>query len=108
MSPASRTALLSGNLPVQGPTTAQPAVAAAVALYGACVQLDIALAANRPPVVEFRVAGASPLLPLVARLYPGQDVWARAQDLLALNRIPNPLWIPTGTLLRVPRPPASA
>lgn len=84
----------------------QPAVSAAVEVYGACVQLDDALAAMRPAIVDYPIAGSISLFVLVARLYPGEDAQRRAQDLLALNRIPNPLAIPPGTKLRLPRPTA--
>lgn len=85
---------------------AQPAVSAAVELYATCVQLDVALAATRPPLINYTVNGATNLFVLAARLYPGQDATLRAQDMLVLNRIPNPFAIPAGTVLRVARPTA--
>ena len=79
----------------------------AVELYAACVQLDVALAATRPPLINYTLAGSTNLFVLAARLYPGQDATLRAQDILALNRIPNPFAIPAGTVLRLARPTAS-
>ena len=90
--------------PLPAGATAQPAVSAAVELYAACVGLDRAVAATRPPIIEYRLTGTTNLFVLAARLYPGQDATLRAQDLLALNRITTPLSIPAGTVLRLPRP----
>ena len=82
-------------------------MSAAVEVYAACVQLDVALAAARPPIVNYTVSGPVNLFVLAARLYPDKDAQLGAQDILALNRIPAPFAIPAGTVLRLPRPTAA-
>jgi len=98
-------ALLDPALMSRPGARAQPAVSAAVELYAACVQLDVALAATRPPLIPYTLDGATNLFVLAARLYPGQAI-LRANDILALNRVPNPFSVPVGTVLQLARPTA--
>lgn len=80
------------------------AVSRAVEIYGACVQLDRVVAASRPPIIEHRVDGPVNLFVLAARLYGAAQARARAQEILAINRIPDPAFIPPGFRLRIARP----
>lgn len=71
--------------------------------YAACVELLAAVADQQPVVTRFTVPTAMSLDQVLLALY-GADARNYLAVLLSLNRIPTPLWIPQGTVLRVVSP----
>lgn len=63
-----------------------------------------AAVSSRPPVVSFLISGSMSIHRLCASLYGGKHAKAMVQELLNLNRIPNPYHIPAGTLLLLSDP----
>lgn len=59
---------------------------------------------SRPPVISFLVPGGMSIHRLCASLYGGKHAPAMVQELLNLNRIPNPFLIPAGTILLLSDP----
>jgi prophage DNA circulation protein len=72
-------------------------------LQAECMALAEAVAASKPTIVAYVVAGTTDIATLAARLY-GADALARVDELLTLNRIPDPHAIPAGMVLRVAAP----
>jgi hypothetical protein len=79
-------------------------VTALVDAYAAAVVADRALAQSRPPVIRYVVAGPISLYVLAADLYGAALARQKATEIAQLNRLPDPLWIPAGTELRLARP----
>jgi prophage DNA circulation protein len=72
-------------------------------LQAECMALAEAVASSKPTIVTYVVAGTTDVATLAARLYGG-DALARLDELMTLNRIPNPHAIPAGMVLRVAAP----
>ena len=71
-------------------------------LVAACLVVVDALKKARPPVVLWTNPTLSDVLSIAVRKYPKNNPQARAQDIMALNRIPNPAAVPAGMRLLVP------
>lgn len=71
--------------------------------YAACLQAYNGLIAEKPPIVVFMVPTAMPLTVIAVRIY-GRDARLKMQEIMTLNRIQTPYWIPQGTKLRVVAP----
>lgn len=71
--------------------------------YAACLQAYNGLIAEKPPIVVFTVPTAMPLTVIAVRIY-GRDARLKMQEIMTLNRIQTPYWIPQGTKLRVVAP----
>lgn len=84
------------------------ALASAEELYSAVLELDEAVAALRPTLIEFTVPGLTSLAALSARLYGAADAQSRMDEMLTLNRIPNPGALPGGATLLISAPTADA
>lgn len=65
--------------------------------------LDEAVANQKPVLIEFTVPVAMSLDDVLLGLY-GSDASNHFDEILSLNRIRDPLWIPQGTLLRAVAP----
>lgn len=63
-----------------------------------------AAVSSRPPVVSFLLPGGMSIHRLCASLYGGKHAKAMVQELMNLNRIPNPYHIPAGTTLLLSDP----
>ncbi len=85
---------------------AYSAVSRLVELYAACAAADQAVKRNRPAVIDYRVAGPVSVFVLAARLYPGKNTQQKVTEILAANRLPDPLCIPAGTVLHLTSPSA--
>lgn len=72
-------------------------------VISAARQLNEAIQSITPRVVPFVVQATTTLYSVAVTLY-GKDAAARLPALLQLNRVPNPLAIPAGTVLQVPAP----
>lgn len=83
------------------PAACADAVESVEVALASCLVLDAALTAARPPTIRFVVPELTDLVTLAQRRY-GRNALARASDILALNRIPNPAAIPSGTVIRIP------
>jgi hypothetical protein len=68
----------------------------------ACLVLDSAIKQSRPPVIQVTITELIDLITFCQRRYPNSDPLARASEIMALNRIPNPAAIPAGTVLLIP------
>lgn len=75
------------------------AISNAEMVYSACLELDEAASALRPPILEYAVQGQISMAALLGRLY-GKDALSRLDEFLTLNRIANPAAIPSGTVVR--------
>jgi prophage DNA circulation protein len=84
------------------PAGAAEAVGAAQESLAALYVLRAAVRAALPPTRTIVVADLTDIITLAARLFPGQDAWAKAQVILSLNHIANPAAILSGTRLLVP------
>lgn len=82
--------------------TAYPVLALLEEVYAACLELDEAVLAARPPTVEFVVAGTMHVAALAAARYGAENAAGRINEILALNDIPDPGAIPAGTVLVLP------
>lgn len=71
--------------------------------YAACLGLAAALAASRPALIVYVVPKTTNVAALAASLYGG-DAIDRIDEILRLNRIPNPMLIRAGTRLQVSTP----
>lgn len=71
--------------------------------YAACLQAYNALIAEKPPIVDYVVPTAMPLTVIAVTLY-GRDARGRLPEIMTLNRVQTPYWIPQGTRLRVVAP----
>lgn len=76
-------------------------VIAAQQLIASCTDMAERASAKAPPVEDYYVADEKSVYDISAELY---GTPARANDILTRNRIPNPLFIPAGTVLRVLSP----
>jgi prophage DNA circulation protein len=88
------------------PAGAAEAVGAIDEATASCLALSDALAAARPPTIEYIVPSLTDVIDL-AQLLRSESASARTvlafvTDILSLNRIPNPAAIPPGTVLLVP------
>ena len=72
-------------------------------LYAAALTLMLSIAASRPALVTYVVPLDTNVTSLVATLY-GADGLSRVDEVLRLNRVPDPFRIPAGTRLQVPTP----
>lgn len=85
------------NLPYRIKAQAALVFSNILASYNAAVS-------SRPPVVSFLVPGGMSIHRLCASLYGGKHAKAMVQELLNLNRIPNPYHIPPGVTLLLSDP----
>ena len=83
--------------------TTYPAISAAEQVYDACNQLEAAVRSMRPVLFAYTVQAKLDLSVILATFY-GKDAMARMDEILTLNRIPNPYAIPAGTVLQLPTP----
>jgi prophage DNA circulation protein len=83
------------------PAGAAEAIGAVEESLAACYVLANAVQAARPPTIVHTVALLTDVVTLAQELY-GQNAPQRALDIMALNHIPNPAAIPSGTRLLVP------
>lgn len=81
-----------------------PVIAAGELMYAAALALQEAVIADRPARIQYTVGGTISLVALCAQLYGGQDALARYDEIMALNRIPNPAALAAGTLLTLTTP----
>lgn len=70
-----------------------------VRLNGACVRAAEAFKKVAPRLANYRVAVAGPLRSFVTLIYPGGQFERRHAQMLRLNAIPDPGYIPAGTVL---------
>jgi hypothetical protein len=75
--------------------------AAADETLAACIALSDAIKAASPPIIEYVVPVRMDLLKLCQQRYK-QDAARHAQEIMTINRIPNPAAIPAGTVLKIP------
>lgn len=80
-----------------------PVVNGCEQVYARCLELSDAVSAARPVVISYTVPGDTGIIALCARLY-GSQADDQIEQVLVLNRIPNPALIPGGTVLRLPSP----
>lgn len=85
---------------------AYTAVSRLVDVYAACVAADLAIVGARPTPILFTVDGPVSVFVLAARLYGSSRARAEAAAIIAGNRLPDPLCIPAGKVLRLARPAA--
>jgi len=95
------TAALLDEASATRPADVYDAIAATEYVYSACLQLNEAAIASRPPVIRYTVPATMNIATLAAFLY-GEKALERIPDLLNLNRIPNPGAIPGGTVVLLP------
>lgn len=87
-------------------TKAYGAVTRIVDAYAASIQADQAIARSRPAVIQYTVTGPVSVFTLAARLYGAAMAQQKAAEIMAANRLPDPLWIATGTKLLISQPSA--
>lgn len=83
------------------PAGAAEAVGAAEEALAAAYVVELALEAEKPPLIDYVVPALTDLVSIALVLYPGDNTTARALEILALNRINNPAVITGGTVLKV-------
>lgn len=79
------------------------AVSAAEQVHSGCLLVAEAIDSARPVVIAYTVPADTGIIALCARLY-GTRADDQIEQVLVLNRIPNPALILSGTVLRVPTP----
>ena len=72
-------------------------------IYASCYLLYLSVIAAKPPVTEFINPTAQPLAVILTTFY-GKDASAKRPEVLVLNKIPNPHWIPVGFRMLPPQP----
>lgn len=87
----------------EDPADTYQAVSQCEIVHALCVEVVEAYRDSKPPLSEYTVPGDLDVLALASLLY-GPDAQARVEELLALNRIPNPYRIPAGTVLTISSP----
>ncbi len=81
--------------------SAYPVLALIEEVYSACLELDEAILAARPPTVEYVIPATMHVAAIAAARY-GANSAARIDDILALNDLADPGAIPAGTVLVLP------
>ncbi len=76
-------------------------VIAAEQSYASCLRMQYSILAIRQVAQPFTVQGTMTAGAVASRVFPGTGA-SRVDQILALNRIPNPYAIPPGTRLKVP------
>ncbi len=84
-----------------------PSFRAAIMLGEAVRAAAVAVASETPAVFLMRVTTPTALLPLAARVYGGADAVERARQILELNDIATPGWLPPGDYVMPTRPPGA-
>lgn len=92
--------------PVSTGARAYSSVSRLVDLYAACIAADRAVARSRPAPQTYTVDGPVSVFALAARLYGAAQAQQKAAEIMAANRISDPLWIPAGTTLTISKPAA--
>lgn len=72
-------------------------------LYASCLLLMESVSASRPALVTYVVPATASVATIAATLY-GADALDRIDEILLLNRVPNPLAVPAGTRLQLSTP----
>lgn len=81
-----------------------PAFRAAIMLGDAVRNAAIAATSEVPSVFVMKILHRTALLPLAARIYGGADAPDRARQIMGLNDISTPGWLPPGKYLMPVRP----
>lgn len=81
-----------------------PAFRAAILLGDAVVSAAVAATADASSLFIMRVREPTALLPLAARVYGGREAQDRADEIMRLNDISTPGWMPPGDYLMPARP----
>lgn len=86
-----------------GGAVAYEATAACEELAALCADTAAAYEASKPPLIQYTVASDTDVLTLASLLY-GPQASARVEEIMQLNRIPNPYRITSGTVLLLSSP----
>jgi hypothetical protein len=81
---------------------------AAIMLGDSVRKAAIAATSSTPSVFTMRIQQPTALLPLCARVYGGASAQERARQIVLLNDISTPGWLPPGDYLVPTRPPGAA
>lgn len=81
-----------------------PTIRAYQLLHNNLRNLAAAVIASRPKLTSYTVPVSGPVLAVAQQLYGGRAAIERADELLELNSLPDPAWIPEGTVLTVVQP----
>lgn len=81
----------------------------AAIMFGAALRAAaLAAMSEAPKVTAIRIGEPMSVLALAVRLYGGAEAEDRVRQILALNTIATPAWIPAGSVITVPVPRSSS